>query len=269
MINSIEAQKLATEYKAKNFSVATIPGLLCAEIIERSFGIDFCKKHYSTQNKFSNDERKLDGKKLDDLFFLNFAESLWKVKDCKGFSGFTEKNKYEKMESIYAELYCASQFLKISSEVEFIKESGVKGQDYDLLVKNCLGFKQFYVEVKARTEEFKDPNRVIDFLTNAKKQLPKKKDAKNGSAIMFKIIIPNNKFPQVDLDMAIKKVLLRSNRLSYVIYFWLEHKTLPSGKRLHTFLYRCIDKSKQDKVLFPINFQLIPSYMDDLKKYFV
>ena len=212
MINDINLEKTVADFNAKNLPRACWSMAISFEIIAESFGIDFITR------EFLDGKRELNFTNIDDPFFFHLSDLLWRLKGCEGFQEFIEREKTKSKEPLYYELYCASWLLSISDSVEFKQLSGTKGDDYDLFAKSCMGFEEFYVEVKARTREFESTSALQNFLKKAKKQLPPINGITNSSAIMFKIMASNNSIPQSDLDYAIKRFIENTSKISHVIY---------------------------------------------------
>jgi hypothetical protein len=257
MIIDIDPKKILMDFKDSNLPSACLQAFFAFEIIAKTFGIDFIKR------EFLDDKNGLFFRNIDDPFFFHLSDLIWTLKDCKGFPEFIERERTKSKESLYYELVCASWFLRISDTVEFIKPRGLKGQDYDLLAKNCMKLDNLSIEVKTRILSFSKKNSIKRYLKDAVKQLPK--DEFSASAIMFRVSNLNNGISQYDLDKIISKIIKLSANISYIIYLWPLNAILPDEQRLLSFAYRSINKYGDIVDIFPLNVRFGASYMKDIK----
>lgn len=141
---------------------------LAQSVIINTFGGNFWAKECTTfgqrQDFFAN---------KGDARIIHLAHMLWFLKDQEGFSEFLKNKDKSNFESAYYELTAAHLFLKNSRSIRFVIESGVKGADFDIEVKDFFLYGSLNVEVKAKQINFSTEHQIINKFKKTRSQLPK------------------------------------------------------------------------------------------------
>ncbi len=214
---------------------------LCFEIILHALTPSFIKREFGV--------KELDGqnlKKVDDPFFFQIAHEIWKLKDCDGFPKYIEKMKTRTKWQLYSELLFASFFFDQSEKIKFIQESGKKGKDFDLFVKNFKSsngqlFENINLEVKSKESWFSSHNSLNSTLSRARKQMPKNELGAIG-LIFENPPSASDKFQQADLDKGLARILSNTDRVLFVVYCWRENFETEKYPRATAIMYKAINK---------------------------
>lgn len=152
---------------------------------------------------------------------------LWLLKECQGFDNLIASLKTEEVESVFFELFCAKSLFENEFEVEFVKERGEKGEDYDL--RGYRDSATFFVEAKTRRAgSLMSGEKLESTLKTARSQLPA-----TGPGIVFVSIPVSWTFePNAELTIsgAINSFLGGTQRVNHVVVIWHHWHQLKQGR---------------------------------------
>lgn len=229
--------KLTPEYLADE--AALIPDelrhitefVLSNLIIARALGNQFWSREICTGGNRETDffQTRLEVKTIQ------LADLIWRLRDKPGFAHALHKNGNSSFESTYFELVAADMINSSCNQIEFVRPTGVKGQDYDLRAYNFWGLTEVAAEFKNRRSNFHSPSTLINFLQSIRKQLPKA-----GKGVIFCKIANRGHFgTQNDITNVISQWLRSgTTRVYAVVLCWdeMENEQLSSK-----FIYSVIN----------------------------
>jgi hypothetical protein len=203
---------------------------LSSEIILNALGIEWWMKYCHLESGIfvkinESEDKRYNGQNK----IIFFGHLLYSLKGCDGFEIFVESLKLRDFDSCYWEMSVAERFLESGFKIKFIKETGIKGNDYDLTV--CKDGLEFYVEAKNRGDNPNDEKALINVLNKARKQLPK-----NGYGIIYSLIPLKWTEKEGNNEIVVNIIetfLKNTTRVKFVVIDWHEWLyILPSGKAL-------------------------------------
>lgn len=198
---------------------------LTATMLKHLFGREWVENHVIQDEKnsrpptffrldFSSDEKR----EIKSFRVVDFAETLFNLQDIPGFYDRLEQMKGAQCESTYAEFDFA-RFLYIHDvDFEFVKPVGVKGSDYDFLIRYKNGH-HACADAKCRLESTDiNPETIKSVLEHARKQnLPADKPG-----IIF-VKLPQTWIETAELrasaKKAVKNFLRNTERIVSVILY--------------------------------------------------
>jgi hypothetical protein len=100
---------------------------------------------------------------------LRLADYTYLLKESKNFDRVIKALRGKQFEDAFWELYSAHLFFIAGNNVEFVKQTGVKGADFDLKVLSPQG-RTFNIECKNRTSETVDGDTIFNTIDKGYKQ---------------------------------------------------------------------------------------------------
>jgi hypothetical protein len=159
-----------------------------------------------------------------------FTEKLLSLQKIKNFNKIIEDIKSGELESRFSELEVGSQLYRRNIDFEFVKESRIKGFDYDIKISEVKVNINCEVKLKVESTYFNSSN-IKRTLKQAKTQMPN-----NEFGLIF-LKIPESwskeKVILVNLGNIIEKFLYRSKNIIGIIIRWEER-----GKTINIFFWR-------------------------------
>jgi hypothetical protein len=232
----------ATIEDLEKIGISTENGLeiaLAHQIIINTLGLEFykreCTSYSTTKQPFFNEKQYVRQ--------VHLANCLWKLRECVGYKEFLRREQKGDFESAYYELVVAAWFRQISSDVQLVIPSGRKSYDFDIKAKNVLGFPTLNVEIKARSQSFKDRKVLSDYLAKSRQQLPQDGDG----AIFLKIMIDEDSISQNIIRDTIVRFLKGTDRVKLVVYIW----DVDIRDRAIALSYEAINRNGIMKPIFP------------------
>jgi hypothetical protein len=193
---------------------------MAQEVLLLTLGPIWWEQHCNTAS--ANPDKFLNQKELDDdnkfkwqhrISYLGHL--LYALKNCKGFDLFIDSLKTRDLASCNWELSVAYRFLDYGFTVEFIKESGIKGSDYDLIVSK--DGQTYPVEAKNRTLVENEVG-LKYLLEKARNQLPK------DSAGIIMVAVPEDWMINSELESTIKNIIYgflnNTSRVRHIVLQW-------------------------------------------------
>ena len=158
---------------------------------------------------------------------ISLANKIIELSNIKGFPSKFKKISKGGLESISAELECASQLHRSGLNISFIEETGTRGSDFDILIQidedstiNC--------EIKAKIEGTSlSKNTILRSLNKSRKQLPK-----DNPAVIFLKIPEDWIFDQTiktTLEETIIEFFRNTTRVISVIIRWDTSNEIQEG----------------------------------------
>lgn len=159
-----------------------------------------------------------------DVRIIHLAHMLWSLKDQEGFAEFLRNKDTNNFESTYYELTAAYWFLKSSKSVRLVVESGVKGADFDIEVKEFFLYNSLNVEVKAKQIDFTTEQQIINKFKKTRSQLPQ-----DGNGVIFCKVNLSGLLTQKKLIQAAQIFLKSTNRIAFIVYCWDSWNLIQEG----------------------------------------
>jgi hypothetical protein len=205
---------------------------MAMEVILTTLGPDWWKKNCLLSSAepdpfLRTDDKTEAGRYEHQDRAIRLGHMLYALKDCVGFETFVEKLKSRNVESVFFELLAASSLQKSGLAVSFVQETGVKGEDYDLLATKD-GF-TVHVEAKSRRGELiLSESTLENALRVARRQLPA-----IGPGIIF-VWIPVEWTQNPDVESAVGRVIesffRNTKRVNSVVVLWESWMVVSMGK---------------------------------------
>ncbi|TGD76072.1 hypothetical protein E4634_00540 [Mangrovimicrobium sediminis] len=177
------------------------------------FGVEWCERHI-----FSGTVERIINRKDDDgrslwaeIVICNFADRCYELREVNGFDDWVERAKTRNdLEAMHTEIWVASALLDEGYSVEFIKETGEKGEDYDIEV--IVNGVPICVESKAIVshDDF-SAQRLLNKLKKARKQLPSNRKG------VISISLPETWMSNPELTLSVDSFLKGTKRVARVI----------------------------------------------------
>ncbi|MFN9675306.1 MAG: hypothetical protein ACK552_23145 [Microcystis sp.] len=159
-----------------------------------------------------------------DVRIIHLAHMLWSLKDQEGFAEFLRNKDTNNFESTYYELTAAYWFLKSSKSVRLVVESGVKGADFDIEVKEFFLYNSLNVEVKAKQIDFTTEQQIINKFKKTRSQLPQ-----DGNGVIFCKVNLSGLLTQKELIQAAQIFLKSTKRIAFIVYCWDSWNLIQEG----------------------------------------
>jgi hypothetical protein len=159
-----------------------------------------------------------------DVRIIHLAHMLWSLKDQEGFAEFLRNKDTNNFESTYYELTAAYWFLKSSKSVRLVVESGVKGADFDIEVKEFFLYNSLNVEVKAKQIDFTTEQQFINKFKKTRSQLPQ-----DGNGVIFCKVNLSGLLTQKELIQAAQIFLKSTKRIAFIVYCWDSWNLIQEG----------------------------------------
>jgi hypothetical protein len=121
-------------------------------------------------------------------------------------------------------LTAAYWFLKSSKSVRLVVESGVKGADFDIEVKEFFLYNSLNVEVKAKQIDFTTEQQIINKFKKARSQLPQ-----DGNGVIFCKVNLSGLLTQKELIQAAQIFLKSTKRIAFIVYCWDSWNLIQEG----------------------------------------
>ena len=159
-----------------------------------------------------------------DVRIIHLAHMLWSLKDQEGFAEFLRNKDTNNFESTYYELTAAYWFLKSSKSVRLVVESGVKGADFDIEVKEFFLYNSLNVEVKAKQIDFTTEQQIINKFKKTRSQLPQ-----DGNGVIFCKVNLSGLLTQKELIQAAQIFLKSTKRIAFIVHCWDSWNLIQEG----------------------------------------
>lgn len=159
-----------------------------------------------------------------DVRIIHLAHMLWSLKDQEGFAEFLRNKDTNNFESTYYELTAAYWFLKSSKSVRLVVESGVKGADFDIEVKEFFLYNSLNVEVKAKQIDFTTEQQIRNKFKKTRSQLPQ-----DGNGVIFCKVNLSGLLTQKELIQAAQIFLKSTKRIAFIVYCWDSWNLIQEG----------------------------------------
>jgi hypothetical protein len=121
-------------------------------------------------------------------------------------------------------LTAAYWFLKSSKSVRLVVESGVKGADFDIEVKEFFLYNSLNVEVKAKQIDFTTEQQIINKFKKTRSQLPQ-----DGNGVIFCKVNLSGLLTQKELIQAAQIFLKSTKRIAFIVYCWDSWNLIQEG----------------------------------------
>jgi hypothetical protein len=234
-----------------------------SEIILQSLGLDFWAKECTT---FGNPQTWFKNGDFGTTRIIQLAVLIWNLRNCDNFDHMLEKCRRDQdFEKVFYELYAANMIQKLADSVEFNIETGIKGQDYDLIAYNLFGIERINIEVKSKDQPFKSIKSLENYFKKYKQQL----NRDQPGAIICNVV--GIGFTLDQLAESLKKLMKKSSRIKFIsILVELKGDDFgPKGNKTKVLTYGgfFINKDGQMNVQFQAGFSSTPSYMLDTLEY--
>ena len=150
---------------------------MAMEVILTTLGPDWwkenCLLHSKSPDKFLQTGSQEDPSRYEHQDrVIKLGDMLYSLKDCEGFNIFTESLKRRDLGPAFFELWVANILKESDYSIEFVKEVGKKGQDYDLISKKNESIA--FIEAKSRRDQvIFNEKTLLHALERARTQLPK------------------------------------------------------------------------------------------------
>lgn len=165
------------------------------------------------ENSLSSEKSKAENLQLQNKVFRT-GHYLYELRQIDNFVEMLNNLRKKEFESVFWELYSAHFFMKSGNKVEFVKQIGIKGQDFDLRVTNNLG-RIYNVECKNRESIKTTTNTVLNTIRKAQDQFPK-----DEFDNVVHILVPEQ-FIEQEVELDIPAYLISAERIKMVILtFW-------------------------------------------------
>ncbi|MCL5980305.1 MAG: hypothetical protein M1488_06465 [Gammaproteobacteria bacterium] len=193
-------------------------------IIDMTLGVDWFDSHCQLgENRlapFAQDLSTDSGAAEFHLNVVRLAHMLFQLRDTPGYDDFISSLMTRDFEPVFFELHAASLLFQNSCTVQFVKTTGIKGQDYDLrlLIEN----KPVAVEVKSRrASPITDRKKLKNALSEARKQLPTDIPGIVCVAISAEFhTSPEFAHAESEVEVALTEFLNSTKRVNRVLVFW-------------------------------------------------
>lgn len=177
---------------------------------------------------------------------IYLGHMLYALKDCKGFETFIQALKTRDLKACFWELNVAWIIFDNGYFIEFVKTSGVKGEDYDLSVsKRQLSFA---IECKSRdSDEIFNLTTLKNALVHSRKQLPKNK---RGVIFLSMPANINEELSFSDIQKCFHDFFRNTRRVVCVLLYWKKWENLVQGKKLTSYFKKFENHYSGSPVLF-------------------
>lgn len=102
---------------------------------------------------------------------MRLGHYLYALRETRNFSHLVEGFKRKEFDAALSEIYCAYIFKDSGNQIGFVKESGVRGEDFDLCVITT-DERVFNVECKNRSKESNNKKTLDNVINNSYDQFP-------------------------------------------------------------------------------------------------
>jgi hypothetical protein len=103
--------------------------------------------------------------------FMRLGHYLYALRETKNFSHLIDGFKRKEFDAALSEIYCAYIFKDSGNQIEFVQESGIRGEDFDLRVVT-KDERFFNVECKNRSKESNNKKTLDNVINNSYDQFP-------------------------------------------------------------------------------------------------
>lgn len=164
------------------------------------------------------------------LNVVRLAHMLFQLRNAQGYDEFVSSLMTRDFESVFFELHAASLLFQNSCDVQFVKNSGIKGQDYDLQL--LVEKKPVAVEVKSRrAAPITDRKKLKNALSEARKQLPTDIPGIICISISAEFhLSPEFSHAELEIEAALSDFMKSTKRVNRVLVFWHRFE----GKPIHS-----------------------------------
>ncbi|PRY65563.1 hypothetical protein B0H98_10287 [Vreelandella songnenensis] len=174
MINLTYLGKIEDAFKKRGYGYQW--HVMSGYIIEQTLGLDWYRKNGALGGRRAppfDQSMKEEVLALDNyLNFFRLGHMLFLLRDTPGFEQLLADLSRREFEPVFFELHAAALLVQNGYPIQFIRPTGVKGEDYDLRA-NVDG-QLVAVEVKARRAgPIKHSRSMRNALKKAKEQLPR------------------------------------------------------------------------------------------------
>lgn len=150
--------------------------VMAGYIIEQTLGLDWYRQNCAPEgHRTAPFDQSLEEDALALDYHLNFVRlghMLFLLKDTPGLEHLLVDLSHRKFEPVFFELHVAALLTQNGHPIQFIRPTGVKGEDYDL--EADVDGQLVAIEVKARRAgPIKDSRSLKNALKKAKEQLPR------------------------------------------------------------------------------------------------
>jgi hypothetical protein len=157
-----------------------IKGLTLESLDQRNVVLDFiagtiaCKYYLGSaglEKQFISASPDLVEDLLVQNKIMRLGHYLYGLRGTKNFSHMVDSLRRKEFDSVLSELYCAYIFKDSGNEIEFVQESGIRGEDFDLRVTTKEN-RTFNVECKNRSKELNTRKTLDNVINNSYDQFP-------------------------------------------------------------------------------------------------
>ncbi len=158
---------------------------------------------------------------------IRLGHMLYNLTECIGYGDFISSLRSRDLESAFFEIQVAHLTKNSGHQVQFVKPSGQRGSDYDLIA--TINTTPVYIEAKSRRSGVVMSEKALKKkLDKARKQLPL-----TGPGIIF-VSIPEEWTEQKDAEAIISRSIAsffrNSARVNHVILIWHQWIDTPKGR---------------------------------------
>lgn len=193
-------------------------------IIEQTLGLDWYRKNCALEGRrVPPFDQSMEKEVLALDYYLNFVRlghMLFLLRDTAGFEQLLADLSRRELEPVFFELYAAALLVQNGYPIQFIRPTGVKGEDYDLRA-NVDG-QLVAVEVKARRAgPIKHSGSLKNALKKAKEQLPRTSPGVICIAITTEYDAEEEgRHVEEDIEAILYEFLSKTERVNGVFVFW-------------------------------------------------
>ncbi|MGR6738693.1 hypothetical protein [Pseudomonas chlororaphis] len=198
--------------------------IMAGYIIEQTLGVDWYQQNCALESQRTapfDQSLEKDVLVLDyHLNFVRLGHMLFLLKDTPGFEQLLTGLSCREFEPVFFELHAAALLVQNGYPIQFIRPTGVKGEDYDLAVD--IDGQRVAVEVKARRAgPIKDSRSLKNALKKAKEQLPRTSPGIICIAISTEYEVAEAaRHIEEEIEATLYHFLSGTKRVNGVLVFW-------------------------------------------------
>ena len=223
-------------------------------------------EHFIQRNFFAELPRAdtvfLDGRSVNvrgDIFYgfpariLLIGESLFLLRQCRGFNEICRRLKSQTLRAAYFEMIAAKQFFRAGFDIQAKPESGIRGEDFDFTALRRAV--KINVEVTALDDRKFSAVTVLNALNQKRKQLPR-----THPTVIFCVLPERWRSEGINLNIwaaTTAKTFLRQTRRVNAIVFAMEHHFDIAADQTRGMLVLILKPFFNNDVYFPCDLSFL------------
>ena len=246
---------------------------MASEVILTTLGPEWWRKNLSPQPGFADEFLAVSDDNEDAKYnhqdrVTRLGDMLYLLRACKGYQVFISSLQRRDLSPTFFELFVATLLYRNGFRIEFVQETGHKGEDYDLRADRA----EVLVNVEAKTRRsgvVLGENKLRNTLEQARSQLPT-----TGPNIIF-VSIPNEWTRESNaesvIDGCVGAFFRSSARINYVIVIWQEWFTVGTSRGSASLVREYVNKKARTRAQLGtvINPLPVPASLDPERPLFV